>query len=160
MTAEAFDVVVVGAGAAGCVVASRLAEAPDRSVLLLEAGPELPHPIPPAWHDGWRLPAVPDWGFTAEPDGADAGSRLRRGRLVGGTSWLTRFAVRGAAADFDAWAARGNHGWSFTDVLPAFRRIEADAEFGGDPFHGDERDGIIYGRGACDMKGPLASIVR
>ena len=138
MTAEAFDVVVVGAGAAGCVVASRLAEAPDRSVLLLEAGPELPHPIPPEWHDGWRLPTVPDWGFTAEPDGADAGGRLRRGRLLGGTSWLTRFAVRGAAADFDAWAARGNPGWSFADVLPAFRRVEADAEFGGDAFHGDD----------------------
>ena len=58
--------------------------------------------------------------------------------VVGGTSWLTRFAVRGAAADFDAWAARGNPGWSFAEVLPAFRRIEADAEFGDRPWHGDE----------------------
>ena len=66
-----------------------------------------------------------------------ATSKLRRGRLLGGTSWLTQFAVRGAAADFDAWAARGNPGWSFADVLPAFRRLEADAEFGGRPWHGD-----------------------
>jgi choline dehydrogenase len=134
---EAFDVVVVGAGAAGCVVASRLAESRDRSILLLEAGPDLPRPIPAGWRDGWRLPTLPDWGFESEPDGAGATGKLRRGRLIGGSSWFTRFAVRGAAADFDAWAARGNPGWSFAEVLPAFRRLEADAEFGGDEFHGE-----------------------
>ena len=95
-------------------------------------------PKPADAADGWRLPVVPDWGFESEPNGAGATSRLRRGRVVGGTSWLTRFAVRGAAADFDAWAARGNPGWSFAEVLPAFRRIEADAEFGDRPWHGDE----------------------
>jgi choline dehydrogenase len=134
---EAFDVVVVGGGAAGCVVASRLAESQDRSVLLLEAGPDLRLAIPADWRDGWRLPTLPDWGFESEPDGAGATNKLRRGRLLGGTSWLTRFAVRGAAADFDAWAARGNPGWRFAEVLPAFRRLEADAEFGGDASHGD-----------------------
>jgi choline dehydrogenase len=137
MSDEASDVVVVGAGAAGCVVASRLAESPNRSVLLLEAGPDLPSPVPADWRDGWRLPIVPDWGFESEPQGSMAASKLRRGRLLGGTSWLTRFAVRGAAADFDAWAAGGNPGWSFAEVLPAFRRVEADAEFGGSEFHGD-----------------------
>ena len=58
------------------------------------------------------------------------------GRHAGGTSWLTRFAVRGAASDFDGWAAAGNPGWSFEDVLPAFRRLETDAEFGDRPWHG------------------------
>jgi choline dehydrogenase-like flavoprotein len=133
----AFDVVVVGGGAAGCVVASRLAESGDRSVLLLEAGPDARLRTPGEWRDGWVLPTLPDWEFESEPDQAGSTSKLRRGRLVGGTSWLTRFAVRGAAADFDAWAARGNPGWSFADVLPAFRRLESDAEFGGDPWHGD-----------------------
>jgi choline dehydrogenase len=137
VSGEAFDVVVVGAGAAGCAVASRLAESRERSVLLLEAGPDVPQPVPAEWRDGWRLPTLPDWGFESEPDHAGATNKLRRGRLLGGTSWLTRFAVRGAAADFDAWAARGNPGWSFADVLPVFRRLEADAEFGHSEFHGD-----------------------
>ena len=130
------DVVVVGGGAAGCVVARRTAETGAR-VLLLEAGPDLRREVPPELRDGWRLPTVPDWGFEAEPDGPGTPTKLRRGRLLGGTSWLTRFAVRGAAADFDEWAARGNQGWAFADVLPAFRRLEADAEFGGDAWHGD-----------------------
>ena len=134
---EAFDIAVVGGGAAGCVVASRLAGWTDRSVVLIEAGPDQRFDTPPDWRDGWRLPTLPDWQFESEPDGAGAAKKLRRGRLLGGTSWLTRFAVRGAAADFDAWAARGNPGWSFADVLPVFRRLETDAEFGSDPWHGD-----------------------
>lgn len=137
MPSQAFDVIVVGGGAAGCVIARRLAESSDRSVALLEAGPDVGDGTPADWRDGWRLPTVPDWGFESEPDGAGATSRLRRGRLVGGTSWLTRFAIRGATADFDAWAARGNPGWSFDDVLPTFRRLEADANFPSDPWHGD-----------------------
>lgn len=134
---ETFDVVVVGAGAAGCVVASRLAEAGERSVLLLEAGSGIPSAVPADWRDGWTMPTVPEWGFESAPNAAGATSKLRRGRLIGGTAWLTRFAVRGAAADFDGWAARGNPGWSFAEVLPAFRRVEADAEFGRGEFHGD-----------------------
>ena len=137
MTRQAFDVVVVGAGAAGCVVAARLTEAAERTVLLLEAGPDLRGAIPPEFRDGWHMPTLPDWGFESEPAGNAAGEPLRRGRLIGGTSWLTRFAVRGAAADFDAWAARGNPGWRFEDLLPAFRRVEADAEFGDREWHGD-----------------------
>jgi choline dehydrogenase len=136
----AFDVVIVGGGAAGCVVARRLAERGDRSVLLLEAGPDLGADPPLALRDGWGLPSGPtwpyDWGFKSEPDPTGSAEALRRGRLLGGTSWLTRFAVRGAAADFDAWAARGNPGWGFEDVLPTFRAIEADAEFGDLPWHG------------------------
>jgi choline dehydrogenase len=135
---EQFDVVVVGGGTAGCVVARRLAERGDRSVLLLEAGPDLRSATPAEWRDGWSLPVPLDWGFASEPDAAGATGKLRRGRVLGGTSWLTRFAARGAPADFDAWAARGNPGWSYADVLPAFRRVEADAEFGGDPWHGHE----------------------
>ena len=132
-----YDIAVVGGGAAGCVVASHLAGSGDRSIVLLEAGGDARTGTPADWRDGWRLPIVPDWGFESEPDASGATNKLRRGRLLGGTSWLTRFAVRGAQADFDAWAARGNPGWSFADVLPAFRRIETDTDFGSEPWHGD-----------------------
>lgn len=132
-----FDVVIVGGGAAGCVVARRLAEGGDRSVLLLEAGPDLRAATPPAMRDGWRLPTIADWGYQSEPGGAAAPAPLRRGRLLGGTSWLTRFAVRGWAGDFDAWAARSNPGWTFDDVLPSFRRLETDLDFGQASWHGD-----------------------
>jgi choline dehydrogenase len=138
---QGYDVVIVGGGSAGCVVARRLAERGDRSVLLLEAGPDLRGDISPALRDGWNNPMggewVHDWGYATEPAADGSTQKLRRGRLLGGTSWLTRFAVRGAAADFDAWAARGNPGWSYAEVLPSFRRLEADAEFGDRPWHGD-----------------------
>jgi choline dehydrogenase len=62
---------------------------------------------------------------------------LRRGRLLGGTSWLTRFALRGSPSDYDEWAAAGNAGWGFDDVLPYFRRLEVDADFPAQPWHGD-----------------------
>jgi choline dehydrogenase len=136
MPSKSFDLVVVGGGAAGCVVASRLAEAGERSVLLLEAGPDLRRDTPPDFRDGWAMPTLPDWGFESEPEAGGAPGKLRRGRLIGGTSWLTRFGVRGAAADFDAWAGRGNPGWRFEDVLPTLRHIEADAEFGDHEWHG------------------------
>jgi choline dehydrogenase len=135
--ADRFDLAIVGGGAAGCVLARRLADRGDRRVVLIEAGPDLRGTPPPDLHDGWHLCKPPDWGFESEP-GADGATRnIRRGRVLGGTSWLTRFAVRGAASDFDAWAAAGNPGWTFADVLPTFRRLEADHDFGGRPWHGD-----------------------
>ena len=134
------DVVIVGGGAAGCVVARRIADR-GMSVVLLEAGPDLGGAVGPALLDGWRNPLgsdwTTDWGFETEPDEGGGTKKLRRGRLLGGTSWLTRFAVRGHPADFDAWAARGNPGWSFEDVLPTFRRLEADRDYGDRPWHGD-----------------------
>ncbi len=131
------DVVVVGAGAGGCVVAARLAESAARSVLLLEAGPDRRTDTPDDLRDGWRLGKTDDWGLRSEPDDHGDGEDLRRCRLVGGTSWMTRFAVRGSPADYDDWAARGNPGWGFDDVLPYFKRLEADADFGDEPWHGN-----------------------
>lgn len=134
---DAWDVVVVGGGAAGSVVARRIAEETSASILLLEAGPALDDETVRSLGDGWRLPTVPDWGYESEPDATGTTNRLRRGRLLGGTSWLTRFAVRGAAADFDAWGTTVNANWSFIDVLPWFRRLETDLDFSDRPWHGD-----------------------
>ena len=134
---EAFDVLVVGAGVAGCVVAARLAEDASRSVLLLEAGPDSLRQTPRGFRNGWSLPRGFDWGFVSEPRGDAAPQNLRRLKLVGGTGWLTRFAPRGAPADYDNWAGLGNPGWDFDSVLPYLRRLENDLDFGDSPWHGD-----------------------
>jgi choline dehydrogenase-like flavoprotein len=134
---EAFDAVVVGAGAAGCVVAARLAESGSRSVLLLEACPDLRAEAPDEIRDAWHITRDFDWGYRSEPNPRGDVQNLWRNKLVGGTSWVTRFAPRGSPADYDEWAALGNAGWSFDDVLPYFRHLEADADFGDTPWHGD-----------------------
>jgi choline dehydrogenase len=136
-SSQTFDVVVVGGGSAGCVVAARLAAA-SRSVLLVEAGSDLRSDLPTGLRDGWQIVREPDWGFTAEPDERGVVANLWRHKLVGGNSWATRFAVRGSPADYDNWAALGNEGWGFDDVLPFFKRLETDADFGDRPWHGND----------------------
>ena len=131
------DVVVVGGGAAGCVVAARVASS-SRSVLLLEAGPDLRTKVPEPMRDGWTITREFDWGYRSEPGTNGEPENLRRGRLLGGTSWVTRFTPRGSPADYDDWAARGNPGWGFDEVLPYFRRLETDQEFGDRPWHGSD----------------------
>ena len=79
---DRFDTVIVGGGAAGCVLARRLSEDRDRSVLLLEAGPDLRDTTPIEFRDGWRLPTIPDSGLQMEPDEGGATQKLRRGRLL------------------------------------------------------------------------------
>src|SRR6187200_1318781 len=91
---EEFEVAVVGGGSAGCVVARRLAETTSGSVLLLEAGPDLRGDIPAALRDGWSIDEGFDWGYASEPDARGLADELRRGRLLGGTAWVTRFAPR------------------------------------------------------------------
>jgi len=106
-------------------------------VLLLEAGPDLRADPPALMHDGWRTYRENGWGFESEPDEHGVCEALYRGRVVGGTSWVTRFAMRGSPADFDLWARLGNHGWGFDDVLPYFIRIENDLDFGDRAWHGN-----------------------
>jgi choline dehydrogenase len=106
-------------------------------VLLLEAGPDLRASLPEGLRDGWRISQEFDWGYASDLDSPGGVEHLRRGKLVGGTSWVTRFALRGSTADYDEWAAVGNPGWGFEDVLPYFTKLEADADFGDRPWHGD-----------------------
>src|SRR5579859_2673594 len=134
------DVLVVGGGSAGCVLAARLTENPECHVLLLEAGPDLAGPadMPPSLLDASEPASAYDWGYVAEPDGSGRRVDLPRARVIGGCSAINAcFALRGSPADYDGWAQLGNPGWSFEDVLPFFRRLEADAEFR-DDWHGSE----------------------
>ena len=137
MAGDRFDVVVIGAGSAGGVVASRISDDPSVEVLLLEAGPDFPDEAdsPPAFVVGGTPlggafagvgAATPDldWGYLSEqlPDGRRM--HLRRGRLVGGTSMINVGAfVRGKPSDFDEWEALGAAGWSWSDVEPFYERV-------------------------------------
>ena len=134
-----FDIVIVGAGAAGCVLARRLSEDAERRVALLEAGPDY-GPDPAAWPEDLRYPdeiflESHSWGYLHAGRPVDRPLPLPRARVVGGSSTVNGCIwLRGSAADYDGWAALGNPGWSFADLLPYFQRSEADPL--GGPLHG------------------------
>ncbi|HMQ18619.1 MAG TPA: GMC family oxidoreductase N-terminal domain-containing protein, partial [Sphingopyxis sp.] len=126
---EVHDYVVVGAGSAGSVVASRLTEDPDRSVLLIEAGGtdrSLYMAMPLAYRL-LRTKGLFDWGYESAPE-PFADNRVvaaPRGRVLGGCSSVNGLMYsRGHPGDYDQWAQMGASGWSFDDVLPYFRKSE------------------------------------
>jgi choline dehydrogenase len=135
-----FDVVVVGAGSAGCVVATRLSERRDTDVCLIEAGDRDRNPwfhIPMGFGKTTVNPKYL-WGYRTEPDPGIADRSLvwTRGRVLGGSGSINGLVfLRGASSDYDEWERQGARGWSYRDVLPYFRKMETSA-VGKDEDHG------------------------
>lgn len=141
MVSRKYDYIIVGAGSAGCVLASRLGEDPSARILLLEAGPADHH-----W--SIHMPAGVgillsndryNWNYRSEPE-PHLDNRLigtPRGRTLGGSSSINGMVcIRGHARDYDAWAAGGCAGWSYREVLPYFIRSETH-DRGANAYHGD-----------------------
>ena len=122
-----YDTIIVGAGTAGCALASRLSEDPKRTVLLLEAGPPDSNPwihIPIGYGKTMHHPVL-NWGFWTEPEANMSERRIYwpRGRTLGGSSAVNGLIqIRGQPEDFDAWARAGAQGWSAREVEPYFAR--------------------------------------